>query len=56
MDLIEPIALGAGERMWLSLFDTPAGVLAIAVRSASADWDAALLAVEPFLEQVAIPG
>jgi hypothetical protein len=54
--LIEPLELGDGERMWLSMFDTSAGVLAIAVRSATTDWEAALLAVEPFLEGVAIAG
>jgi hypothetical protein len=54
--LIEPLELGDGERLWLSMFDTATGVLAVSVRSAAADWDAALLAVEPFLEGVAIAG
>jgi hypothetical protein len=48
------IDLGPGQRMWLSLFDTHAGVVAIAVTAAAADWDAALLAAEPFLESVTI--
>jgi hypothetical protein len=48
------IDLGPGQRMWLSLFDTDAGVVAIAVTAAAADWDVALLAAEPFLESVTI--
>ena len=48
------IELEPGERAWLSLFDTADGVLAIAVISDAAVWDAALLAVEPFLESVVI--
>ena len=43
-----------GERAWLSLFDTAGGVLAIAVISDAAVWDAALLAAEPVLESVVI--
>ena len=58
-DRLEPLAtasraivLEPGERMWLSLFDTAEGVLAIALTSDATTWDAALLAAEPFLESV----
>jgi hypothetical protein len=50
------LALEPGERMWLSLFDTAEGVLAIAVTSDAAAWDAALLVAEPLLESVTIDG
>ena len=52
----DPIRLEPGERAWLSMFDAADGVLAIAVISDAATWDAALLAVEPFLESVSIDG
>ena len=48
------IDLDPGQRMWLSVFDTSDGVLAISVVSDAAVWDSALLAVEPFLESVVI--
>jgi hypothetical protein len=51
-----PIAIGPGQRVWLSMFDAATGVVAIVVRSDVADWDAALLAAEPFLEGVAFDG
>jgi hypothetical protein len=51
-----PLRLEPGQRAWLSMFDTPDGVVAIAVISDADTWDAALLAVEPFLEQVSIDG
>lgn len=43
-----------GERMWLALFDTPEGLVAIIVQGSAADWDAVLVAAEPVLESVTI--
>ncbi len=48
------IALEPDARLWLSLFDTAGGVLAVAVIADGGTWDAALLAAEPFLESVEI--
>ena len=50
------VGLDGGDRAWLSLFDTADGVLAIAVTSDAATWDAALLEAEPLLESVVIEG
>lgn len=49
-----PLRLDAGERMWLSLFDTADGVLAITVTAPASAWEAALLTAEPLLESVRI--
>jgi hypothetical protein len=48
------LALPPGERMWLALFDTPEGLVAIIVRGSATDWDAVLAAAEPVLESVTI--
>jgi hypothetical protein len=50
------IGLDPGSRMWLSLFDTSDGVVAIAVSAPVPAWDDALLAAEPLLESVTIQG
>jgi hypothetical protein len=41
-------------RLWLSLFDTEFGVLAVMVGGSVGDWDHALLVAEPVLESVVI--
>jgi hypothetical protein len=40
--------------MWLALFDTPEGLVAIIVQGSAADWDSVLVAAEPVLESVTI--
>jgi hypothetical protein len=42
------------DRMWLALFDTPEGLVAIIVQGPAADWDSVLVAAEPVLESVTI--
>ena len=49
-----PIALESGQRMWLSMFDTADGVVAVSVIADASVWDAALLAAERVLETVKI--
>lgn len=48
------LTLPSGERMWLALFDTPEGLVAIIVQGSAASWDAVLVAAEPVLESVTI--
>jgi hypothetical protein len=48
------LTLAPGERMWLALFDTPEGLVAIIVQGAAADWDSLLATAEPVLESVTI--
>lgn len=48
------LTLPPGERMWLALFDTPEGLVAIIVQGTASDWDAVLVAAEPVLESVTI--
>jgi hypothetical protein len=48
------LAIPPGERMWLAMFDTPEGLVAIIVQGAAADWDAVLGSAEPVLESVTI--
>lgn len=48
------LGIEPGGRLWLSLFDTGDGLLAIAVTSPAASWDEALGVVEPVLESVTI--
>ena len=49
-----PLAISPDRRLWISLFDTPDGVLAIMVGGSVAGWDAALEAAEPVLESVVV--
>ena len=53
---VPPGALGIdpGRRLWIALFDTPDGLLAIMVGGSTARWDEALAAAEPVLESVRI--
>ena len=48
------LTLPPGERMWLALFDTPEGLVAIIVQGSAAGWDDVLAAAEPVLESVTI--
>lgn len=48
------LTLPPGERMWLALFDTPEGLVAIIVQGSTADWDSVLAVAEPVLESVTI--
>ena len=48
------LTLPPGERMWLALFDTPEGLVAIIVQGSAADWDSVLVVAEPLLESVTI--
>lgn len=52
----ERVGIEPGARLWLSLFDTADGLLAIAVASPEATWDEALAIAEPVLESVTIKG
>jgi hypothetical protein len=49
-----PLGIDPGRRLWIALFDTTDGLLAILVGGSVAGWDAALLAAEPVLESVTI--
>ena len=44
----------AGRRLWIALFDTPDGVLAVMVGGSVAGWEGALSAAEPVLESIVI--
>jgi hypothetical protein len=48
------LTLPRRERMWLALFDTPEGLVAIIVQGSAADWHSVLVAAEPVLESVTI--
>ena len=48
------LSIDPGRRLWIALFDTPDGVVAILVGGSAARWEEALLAAEPVLETVTI--
>ena len=48
------LSIDPGERRWISLFDTPDGVLAIMVAESVAGWDRALTEAEPVLESIVV--
>ena len=48
------LGIDPGRRLWISLFDTDDGVLAIMVGGSVAAWDRALAVAEPVLESVVI--
>ena len=48
------LAIDPGRRLWISLFDTPDGLLAIMVGGSVAKWDRALDLAEPVLESVVV--
>ena len=49
-----PLGIDPDRRLWISLFDTDAGVLAIMVGGSVAQWDRALALAEPMLESIVI--
>ncbi len=48
------LGIDAGRRLWIALFDTSEGVLAVMVGGSTADWDNALSVAEPVLESIVI--
>ena len=48
------LSIDPHRRLWISLFDSPDGVVAVMVGGSVARWDDALLLAEPVLESVAI--
>jgi hypothetical protein len=48
------LGIDAGRKLWIGLFDTSDGVLAIMVGGSIAQWDKALKAAEPVLESVSV--
>jgi hypothetical protein len=48
------LGIDPDRRLWISLFDTHSGVLAVMVGGSVADWDHALAVAEPVLESVQI--
>jgi hypothetical protein len=55
---VQPGVLGfdPGRRLWISLLDTPDGLLAVIVGGSVAEWERALAEAEPVLESVVIGG
>jgi hypothetical protein len=49
-----PLGIDPGRRLWIALFDTDAGLLAIMVGGSTERWDETLAAAEPVLESVVI--
>jgi hypothetical protein len=50
------LGIDPGRALWISLFDTDDGVLAIMVGGSIADWEHALTIAEPVLESIVIGG
>jgi hypothetical protein len=48
------LGIDPGRRLWIALFDTTAGLLAVMVGGSIADWDHALTVAEPVLESILI--
>lgn len=48
------LGIDASRRLWIGLFDTPDGVLAVMVGGSVADWENALTLAEPVLESIVI--
>jgi hypothetical protein len=51
---IGALGIDEGRRLWIGLFDTPQGLLAIMIGGSVAKWDEALAAAEPVLESIRI--
>ena len=49
-----PLSIDPARRLWIAVFDTPEGIVAILVGGSVAKWGQALLAAEPVLETVTI--
>jgi hypothetical protein len=50
------LGIDSGRRLWISLFDTDDGLLAVMVGGSIAQWDRALALAEPVLESIVIGG
>jgi len=50
------LGIDSGRRLWISLFDTPDGLLAVMVGGSIAQWARALGLAEPVLESIVIGG
>ncbi len=48
------LGIDARRRLWIALFDTSDGVLAVMVGGSAAEWDKALTLAEPVLESIVI--
>lgn len=48
------LGIDADRRLWIAIFDTSHGVLAVMVGGSTADWEHALTVAEPVLESVVI--
>jgi hypothetical protein len=48
------LSISPGRRLWIALFDTPDGLLAIMIGGSVAKWEEALATAEPVLESVTI--
>jgi hypothetical protein len=48
------LGIDPGRRLWIALFDTDRGLLAVMVGGSIAQWDSALAEAEPVLESVVI--
>ena len=48
------LGIDSGRRLWISLFDTPDGILAVMVGGSIAQWARALSLAEPVLESIVI--
>lgn len=48
------LGIDSGRRLWIFLFDTPDGLLAVMVGGSVAQWDRALAEAEPVLESIVI--
>jgi hypothetical protein len=48
------LSIDPGRKLWISLFDTADGLLAVMVGGSVADWDRTLTVAEPVLESVVI--
>ena len=48
------LGIDADRRLWIAIFDTPDGVLAVMVGGSTGDWEQALTVAEPVLETIVI--
>jgi hypothetical protein len=48
------LSIDPGRKLWISLFDTPDGLIAVMVGGSIANWERTLTVAEPVLESVAI--
>ena len=50
------LGIDPGRRLWIAMFDTTDGLLAVMVGGSITDWDHALTVAEPVLESIVIDG